>query len=103
MSTENINFFIKILALNNYKAVKIRELLANVLGEDVIQERRVQVLCKEFKNGERDDVERQIGSGHPRTLKTQENINRIEQIIQEDDKISIRDIAEQTDGKLIVV
>lgn len=97
MSVENINFFIKIMSLNGFSGVKITEYLENALGDQFnLTARRVQQVSKEFKEGIRVDVERQLGSGRPRTLKTENNIRIVEEMIQADDGISHRAISEAT-------
>lgn len=96
MSGENINFFVKVLSLNNFSAVNIHSFLENALGNDCIKVRRVQQLASEFKNG-RDSVEMgtKLNFGKPRVTHTEENVNVIKEMIDEDKRISVRMIAEE--------
>lgn len=85
------------MSLNGYSGVKITECLENALGDEFnLSVRRVQQIAREFKDGDRDDVTRQVGSGRPRTLKTEANIRMVEEMVEADDGISYRAIAEAT-------
>ena len=61
---ELINFFIQTMVRNNFKASEIHRLLCNAWGEEnVVKERRVQQLAKEYQESVRNDSSRKIGSG----------------------------------------
>lgn len=96
MSLENINFFIKILTLNDYSGVQIHNLLENVLGNECVKVRRVQQLMKEYRNG-RVSIEsgNEMNLGRPRELKTDENVNFVREMIEEDSRVSVRQIAQE--------
>lgn len=96
MTTENINFFVKMLALNNYTATETHTLLHNVLGDDCVKLRRIQQLAAEYKQG-RNSVEpgTKMNFGRPREVQNVENALLIRDIIEEDSRASTRYIADQ--------
>jgi len=98
MSIENINFFVKILLANDYAASKIHKLLHLALGAECIKERRIRQLVTDFKTGRRENVEdgRKMNLGRPSITKTPEMIERVTELITEDDRLSVRAIEART-------
>jgi hypothetical protein len=92
-SSEQINFFVATLVKNNYKTVEIHKLLSSAWGEEnVIHLRRLQVIAKEYRTGERTGVKRKAGSGRPQEVHTDENVTSIQEIIMDDPHISLNTI-----------
>ena len=88
----DLNFFVATLARNNYKATTIHELLVEAWGEEaVVGVRRVQAICKEFNEG-RDSVKRSEGSGRPRTSTCPENVERVRELIEDNNRLSCPEI-----------
>ena len=51
--------------------------------------------CREFKCG-RTSCEDEHAGGPPTTVTTQENINRVHELVMQDRRVTIRDIVEET-------
>lgn len=98
ISNENTNFFVKVLVANDYTAAKIHDLLHLALGDECLKERRIRQLVNEFRTGHRESVEdgRKMNFGRPRLSRTPELIERVSQLIAEDDRLSVRAISEMT-------
>ncbi|KAL4494398.1 hypothetical protein ABPG72_019808 [Tetrahymena utriculariae] len=94
-SQNQIYFFIETMQKNNYIGTQIHGLLETAWG-NIISARRVQQIMKEFQEGKRTDHNRQIGSGRPLTSCNEDNVVLIEQLIQEDSRISLSQLVEQT-------
>ena len=96
-TTDQVNFFIATLAKNDYKATEIHELLSFAWGEEnVIKLRQVQTLARDFKSGERCDFTRKEGSGRPLEVRTDSNVNRIRELVQEDQTMSLSAVCAET-------
>lgn len=96
-STEQVNFFIATLAKNDVNATEIHRLLSTAWGEkNVIKLRRIQVLAREFKDGERNQCTRKPGSGRPLEVRTSDNVERVKELVEEDSRISLTAICDQT-------
>ena len=90
----DLNFFVATLTRNNYKASEIHRLLVESWGEgSTLSLRRVQQIAKEFKEEERQSFERKEGSGRPRTSTTDDNIEIVKEMIEEDCHLSSIEIA----------
>ena len=73
----------------------IHDIIKNAWGEDTIKLRRIQVICKEFREGRRNSFERKAGSGRKKDPLRVENINNIKNLIEQDSKPTTRQIADQ--------
>lgn len=96
-TTDRVNFFIYVLARNNIKATQIHDYLVNAFNENVKSLRRVQELVKDFNEGNRLTVKRKEGSGRPVTKSTDENIQNVREIIENDPSASVQYIATTLD------
>ena len=92
-STERINFFVATLVKNDFKAHEIHILLTTAWGEDVKSLRRVQEIAKEIRDGERESCKRKDGSGRRASISTDENIQRVRTLIDEDPHVSVQYIS----------
>lgn len=93
---ECVNYFIATLAKNNVSASVIRKYLVNAWGEDNVKSlRRIQTIAKEFNDGDRESVKRKAGSGRPSTVCTDENIQRVAELLDNDNTSSISFIADE--------
>ena len=86
----NLKFLVK-LGKNPNECVK---LLQEAYGEDAMSKTRVYEWHKRFKNG-REEVEDDRKSGRPSTSKTDENIDRVRQLVRSDRRLTVRMIAEE--------
>ncbi|CAF1493651.1 unnamed protein product [Didymodactylos carnosus] len=81
-------------ALNIQPRVIYEELYA-VHGDQVPCLRTVETWCKRFREG-RDDLEDEARPGRPITETTTENIEQVRLVIDDDPRVSIEEIQEQT-------
>jgi len=96
-TTEQVNFFVATLTKNDFNAKQIHELLSFAWGEEnVIKLRRVQTLVRDFKTGERCEFTRKAGSGRPLEVRTDSNVNRVKELIQEDQTMSLTAVCAET-------
>ena len=96
-NSEQINFFIQTMVRNNCKATEIHKLLCNAWGEEnVVKERRVQQLAKEYQENVRTDSSRKARSGRKRTSRTEEMQEEIASLLTEDPRLSIEHISNAT-------
>ena len=86
----NLKLLVK-LGKNPNECVK---LLQEAYGEDAMSKTRVYEWHKRFKNG-REEVEDDRKSGRPSTSKTDENIDRVRQLVRSDRRLTVRMIAEE--------
>ena len=82
---------IKFLTRLNWKPVKIIEVLQQVYGESAPCRAVVYVWIKCFKE-EREQFENDLREGRPSTLKNQENIRLVQNLVEEDRKVTINEI-----------
>ena len=69
------------------------ELLKDVYGDNLMSRSRVFEWHKRFSEG-REEVEDDQHPGHPSTSKTEENIQKINEIFRKDRRLSVRIIAD---------
>lgn len=85
----NLKFLVKL----NKTATESFRMLTQVYGKECMSRARVFEWHKRFSEG-RDDVEDDDRCGRPCTSRTDSIVKRIEQIVQNDRRLSIRMIAE---------
>ena len=73
----------------------IYEELYTVHGDQVPRLRTVERWCKRFREGQ-DDLEDEARPGRPVTETTSENIEQVRLIIDDDPRVTIEEIQEQT-------
>lgn len=93
VTQSELYFFIKMMVFNDHKAPDILFYLVNVYGLDFISLRRVQDIVREFKTGERISHKRKEGSGRRLSSSSEENIQRVRTLIEEDNHLSCTHIA----------
>jgi transposase len=93
-SNIEVRSVIRFLRLKGTSPAEIHRQLVEVYGANVMSRKHVWVWCTAFDNGRRDvqDVQR---SGRPSTSTTDDNVCRIEGLIQEIRSIRLRDIADE--------
>lgn len=89
---ENINFLVAVLTKNDYPATKIHELLVNACGE-IKSLRRIQEIAHDYRSNRRTGHSRLEGSGRPQAQTTDENMNKVKQLLDEDCHLSVRGVA----------
>jgi len=85
----NIKFLVKLGKSRN----EIREMLVQVYGDTAMKETAVHKWVKRFYEG-RESVTDEERSGLPATSRTEENIAKIRQIVRENCRLTVRNIAE---------
>jgi hypothetical protein len=85
---------IKFLAKLKKTATETYQLLCEVYGEDTLSRARVFEWHRRFLGG-REDVENDERPGHPVTMKTDENVDKVRTLVRNDHCLSIRTVAEE--------
>ncbi len=80
---------------NGFKAGKIHQLLCNAWQERAPSESTVYLLFGEFAAGSRVSFEDKERCGRPKTAITPENVAATDQLIQEDNRITLREMVTQ--------
>ena len=88
---------IKFLVAENHTPIQIWRRLQNVFGEEALGKTQVRMWAKRFKEGNGHepvcDMQR---SGRPRTAITRRTVNRVQQELDQDQRVSVRKIVENT-------
>ena len=95
MSKENIRFYIKMRTALNIQPWVIHDELYTVHDEQVPSLRTVERWCKRFREGH-DNLEDGARPDRPVTETTSENIEQVRLIIDDDPRVTIEAIQEQT-------
>ena len=95
MSTENIRFYIKMRVALNVPARDIYEELYTVHSDQAPCLRTVERWCQRFREGQ-EELDDDTRSGRPVAATTPENIEQVRLIINEDSRVTIEEIQEQT-------
>lgn len=85
----NMKFLVKL----GKSATETYTLLKEVYGDECLSRSQVFEWYKKFKEG-REDIEDDPRPGRPRTSKTDDNIEKVCEIVRKDHRLSIRAIAE---------
>ena len=84
---------IKFCVKNGFNGAKTLEMLGNCFGSDVLKKTTVYEWHERFRSG-RESVEDNERSGRPSTSKTDENINKVREMLANNRKLTIRELAE---------
>lgn len=84
---------IKFCVKNGFNGAKTLEMLEKCFGNDTLSKTNVYVWHERFRSG-RESVEDDERSGRPSTSKTDENIDKIKEMMAENRKLTIRELAE---------
>lgn len=95
MSKENIRFYIKMRVALHVPARDIYEELYTVHGDQAPCLRTVERWCQRFREGQ-EELDDDTRSGRPVTATTPENIEQVRLIINDDSRVTIKEIQEQT-------
>lgn len=91
---EKLLFLIESLRRCQYNATEIHKIMETSWPDDCLSLRRVQTLCKEFKDGNRDSFERKDGSGKTKSNTRTENEEQVRQLLEEDNTLTVQRIAD---------
>lgn len=69
-------------------------MLQKVYGDETMSRSRVFEWCKRFKEG-REDVEDDPRSGRPSTSRNEANVERVKQMVRDDRRLTVRQIADE--------
>lgn len=96
--TEYINYFVATMTRNNFSATDIHSFLVEAWGEANVKSiRRIQEISKDYKDNERISAKRKEGSGGRPSICVDANVNRVREIIDNDNTVSVRYVARQLD------
>jgi hypothetical protein len=93
VTTRDINLLIEFLRRNNVKATESHAMITKAFGEDIISLRRVQIIAKEFADGERVEFDRKKGSGQAPSDRRVELRDSAKEDILQNPHISLRELA----------
>ena len=97
ITQDRLYFFIDTLQENGFSCAEIHRLLVQRWGEDnVVSIRRIQQIAKQFQKENRVDHERKQGSGRPRTSKSEEHVETVRELIDENNRLSCNAISRLT-------
>lgn len=85
---------IKFCVKNEIKCNKVCELLQKAYGESAMKKTSVYEWYKRFQDG-REDVEDDERSGRPSTSIIDENVKKVEKMVMNDRRITIREVADE--------
>jgi len=91
---EKLLFLIESLRRCQYTATKIHKIMKISWPDDCLSLRRVQTLCKEFKDGNRDSFERKDGTGKTKSVIRTDNVEQIRQLLDKDNTLTVQKIAD---------
>ena len=84
---------IKFCEKNEIKCSKVCEILTEAPGESAMSKTRVYEWYKRFQDG-REDVEDDERPGRPGTSTTDENVEKVKEMVMNDRRITIREVAD---------
>jgi hypothetical protein len=93
-SNIEVRSVIRFLHQKGTSPAEIHHQLVEVYSANIMSWKQVWVWCTAFDNG-RTDVQDEQRSGRPSTSTTDDNLCRIEGLIQEDRRIRVSDIADK--------
>ena len=84
---------IKFCVKNEIKCNKVCKMLTKTYGESAMSKTKVYEWYKRFQDG-REDVEDDERPGRPSTSTTDENVEKVKEMVMNDRRISIREVAD---------
>ena len=91
---EKIRFLVESCCRNEMSATDTLQFIHNAWGEDSVSRASVYRLFSEFATEKRSSFCDAIRSGRPRSSRTEENIDSIKRILEEDASVSIEELAD---------
>ena len=95
-SKSEIRAVVRFLHAKGNNPTEIHSELTSVYGKDVMSKTGVYQWCSMFEAG-RSSIDRAPGSGRPQSSLTQNNIARVDHLIREDRRRSIKDLSNDLD------
>ena len=92
-STADINCIVETLRRNDYKASEIHRVIVNAWGEEIISDKRIRTITKEFRDGQRTQFSRVEGSGRKRNEERTELVAQVLEDVKEDNRITVRELS----------
>ena len=89
----NQRICIKCCVKNEIKCNKVCEMLTKAYDESAMSKTRVYEWYKRFRDG-REDVEDDERPGRPSTSTTDENVKKVKEMVMNDRRITIRQVAD---------
>jgi transposase len=97
INKENYRFFVETMRRNGVAAQQIHQLLCTAWEDQAPSLPTVYRLLDEFASGSRTSFEEKSRSGRPTSACTSENVAEIEQLIEQDPRITLDELADETD------
>ena len=97
ISSRDINLLVDFCQKNGINATKTDEMISTAFGDNTIGLRQVQKIAKEYRESNRDNFERKEGSGRPCSVKRNSLTAAIENEINENSDITLRELANKFD------
>ncbi|UYV81349.1 hypothetical protein LAZ67_20000875 [Cordylochernes scorpioides] len=91
---EDQRICIKFCVKNRFKGAEIFWMLQTVYGDALMSRRRVFEWYKRFKEGREETADNER-SGRPSTLTTPEKVDKVLELVREDRRITVREVAEE--------
>ncbi|UYV71570.1 hypothetical protein LAZ67_8003713 [Cordylochernes scorpioides] len=91
---EDQRICIKFCVKNGFKGAEIFCMLHTAYGDAVMSQRRVFKWYKRFKDGREDTADNER-SGRPSTSTTPEKVDKVLELVREDRRITVREVAEE--------
>ena len=95
-SKSEIRAVVRFLHAKGNNPTEIHSELTSVYGKDVMSKTGVYQWCSMFEAG-RSSIDRAPGSGRPQSSLTQDNIARVDHLLREDRRRSIKDLSNDLD------
>lgn len=96
-TAEGMYFLIETHRRCNTKCTEIHRILSTAWPDDCPSVRRIQQIVKEFEDGTRNTYSQARGQGRPTSELRNNSIERVEAAIQNDNALSLRELAEMLD------
>lgn len=96
MEKEHIRYYIKTRTILGINALTIHHELVSAYGQDVVSYATVQRWSKDFREGKREQLQDNSRPGRPIAETTNDNIERVRKIIDEDPHSTYNDIIAET-------
>ena len=92
-STADINCIVETLRRNDFKASEIHRIIVNAWGEEIINDKGIRTITKEFRDGQGTQFSRVEGSGRKRNVERTELVAQVLENVKEDNRITVRELS----------
>jgi [histone H3]-lysine36 N-dimethyltransferase SETMAR len=96
-TNDKLYFLIESLRRNDMKGTEIHSIIQRAWPEEAMNVRRVQQIMEEFRKGQRTSFDRASGTGKQKSEARTEGMHAVEEAINEDCTLTLRDITNRLD------